>query len=101
MIGIAVIVGASGVGLIGGATTSKMHTAVKLAPNYSGGVVHVLDASRAVPVAQTLMDQNKRGEYLDDINETYAEMREEFHARLEHRSHRPLALHARLRIAET
>ena len=60
--------------LIGGATTSKMHTAVKLAPNYSGGVVHVLDASRAVPVAQTLMDQNKRGEYLDDINETYAEI---------------------------
>merc|ERR1711966_329080 len=42
--------------LIGGATTSKMHTAVKLAPNYSSGVVHVLDASRAVPVAQTLMD---------------------------------------------
>merc|ERR1712216_874434 len=47
--------------LIGGATTSKMHTAVKLAPNYSGGVIHVLDASRAVPVAQTLMDADKRG----------------------------------------
>ena len=71
--------------LIGGATTSKMHTAVKLAPNYSGGVIHVLDASRAVPVAQTLMDANKRGEYLEDINETYAEMREEFYAGLEDR----------------
>jgi 5-methyltetrahydrofolate--homocysteine methyltransferase len=54
--------------LIGGATTSKMHTAVKLAPNYSGGVIHVLDASRAVPVAQTLMDKDKRGEYLEDIS---------------------------------
>jgi cobalamin-dependent methionine synthase I len=38
--------------LIGGATTSKMHTAVKIAPAYSGPVVHVLDASRAVPVCQ-------------------------------------------------
>jgi 5-methyltetrahydrofolate--homocysteine methyltransferase len=71
--------------LIGGATTSKMHTAVKLAPNYSGGVVHVLDASRAVPVAQTLMDMNKRGEFLEDILDTYAEMREEFYAGLEDR----------------
>ena len=73
--------------LIGGATTSKMHTAVKLAPNYSGGVIHVLDASRAVPVAQTLMDADKRGEYLEDINETYAEMREEFYAGLEDRKY--------------
>ena len=72
-----------------------MHTAVKLAPNYSGGVVHVLDASRAVPVAQTLMDQNKRGEYLDDINETYAEMREEFYAGLEDRKYLTLEPGAR------
>ena len=73
--------------LIGGATTSKMHTAVKLAPNYSGGVIHVLDASRAVPVAQTLMDKDKRGEYMEDINDTYAEMREEFYAGLEDRKY--------------
>jgi len=77
--------------LIGGATTSKMHTAVKLAPNYSGGVIHVLDASRAVPVAQTLMDMNKRGEYLEDIAETYAEMREEFYAGLEDRKYLTIA----------
>ncbi len=38
--------------LIGGATTSKMHTAVKIAPAYSGPVVYVLDASRSVPVVQ-------------------------------------------------
>ena len=41
--------------LIGGATTSKTHTAVKIAPNYSGPVVHVLDASRSVPVAGALI----------------------------------------------
>ena len=47
--------------LIGGATTSKMHTAVKMAPVYSGGVVHVLGMRLgAVPVAQTLMDMTKR-----------------------------------------
>ena len=44
--------------LIGGATTSKMHTAVKVAPAYSGPVVHVLDASRSVPVAQAFVDKN-------------------------------------------
>ena len=73
--------------LIGGATTSKMHTAVKLTPNYSGGVIHVLDASRAVPVAQTLLDDRKNVDFLDDINETYTEMREEFYAGLEDRKY--------------
>lgn len=46
--------------LIGGATTSKMHTAVKIAPAYSGPVVHVLDASRSVPVCQALVDKNAK-----------------------------------------
>ena len=64
-----------------------MHTAVKLAPNYSGGVIHVLDASRAVPVAQTLLDAKKSSDFMDDINETYAEMREEFYAGLEDRKY--------------
>ncbi|HEY2407022.1 MAG TPA: methionine synthase, partial [Polyangiaceae bacterium] len=45
--------------LIGGATTSKAHTAVKIAPHYSEPVVHVLDASRAVPVTTTLLSENK------------------------------------------
>jgi 5-methyltetrahydrofolate--homocysteine methyltransferase len=45
--------------LIGGATTSKAHTAVKIAPHYSEPVVHVLDASRAVPVTTTLLGENK------------------------------------------
>ena len=51
--------------LIGGATTSKMHTAVKLSPHYHN-VIHVLDASRAVVVANNLLDEN-REEYMLDI----------------------------------
>lgn len=53
--------------LIGGATTSKMHTAVKIAPQYSGPVVYVLDASRSVPVAQSLLDARQRDEFVEDI----------------------------------
>ena len=77
--------------LIGGATTSKMHTAVKLAPQYSGPVIHVLDASRSVPVAQALMDKTKSVELWDDIKDTYAEMRDEFFAGLEDRKYLTLA----------
>ena len=71
--------------LIGGATTSKMHTAVKIAPVYSGPVVYVLDASRSVPVVQSLVDKNlvQRQEFIDDIREQYAELRDEFYAGLE------------------
>ena len=46
--------------LIGGATTSKAHTAVKIAPHFSGAVVHVLDASRAVPVVSALLNPEQR-----------------------------------------
>ena len=46
--------------LIGGATTSKLHTAVKVAPSYSGNVVHVLDASKAVTVASSLLSKGKQ-----------------------------------------
>lgn len=74
--------------LIGGATTSKMHTAVKIVPQYSGGpIIHVLDASRSVPVAQALMDKTKALELWEDTRETYAEMREEFLAGLEERKY--------------
>lgn len=73
--------------LIGGATTSKMHTAVKIGPVFSGPVVHVLDASRSVPVVQALVDKNQkqRQEFVDEIAEQYAELREEFYAGLEDR----------------
>jgi 5-methyltetrahydrofolate--homocysteine methyltransferase len=61
--------------LIGGATTSKLHTAAKIAPCYHNGpVVHVLDASRAVVVINSLTDQ----EYIEEINEEYKELREDY-----------------------
>jgi len=50
--------------LIGGATTSRAHTAVKIAPHYSEPVVHVLDASRAVPVTTTLLSEDGRAEFV-------------------------------------
>jgi 5-methyltetrahydrofolate--homocysteine methyltransferase len=73
--------------LIGGATTSKMHTAVKVAPAYSGPVVYVLDASRSVPVVQALVDKNlkQRQEFVDEVAEQYSELRDEFYAGLQDR----------------
>jgi 5-methyltetrahydrofolate--homocysteine methyltransferase len=50
--------------LIGGATTSRAHTAVKIAPHYSQPVVHIVDASRAVPVTTSLLSDESRGEFL-------------------------------------
>jgi len=62
--------------LIGGATTSKMHTAVKIAPQYSGPAIHVLDASRAVGVVSSLLDEKKRDSYIISVNEKYRELRQ-------------------------
>jgi 5-methyltetrahydrofolate--homocysteine methyltransferase len=63
--------------LIGGATTSRMHTALKIAPQYDGGVVHVLDASRSVSVAGSLLNQQKT-DFLSTLSTDYAKLREEF-----------------------
>lgn len=63
--------------LIGGATTSRMHTALKIAPQYEGGVVHVLDASRSVSVAGSLLNQQKSS-FLTSLSGDYAKLREEF-----------------------
>jgi 5-methyltetrahydrofolate--homocysteine methyltransferase len=76
--------------LIGGATTSRMHTAVKVAPNYmtiDHPVVHVLDASRSVVVVSSLLekDEEKREDYVEDVIDLYEEMREEYYAGLEDR----------------
>ena len=64
--------------LIGGATTSRIHTAVKIKPNYNGPVIHVIDASKAVPVAQKLVDKNDetKSEYLNSLVEEYQKMAE-------------------------
>ncbi len=62
--------------LIGGATTSKLHTAVKVAPGYSGNVVHVLDASKAVTVASSLLSKDESVNFANAVKGEYAEMRE-------------------------
>jgi 5-methyltetrahydrofolate--homocysteine methyltransferase len=62
--------------LIGGATTSRAHTAVKIAPKYEGPVIHVPDASRSVPMMQSLMDPVQKVEYLIGLSKDYENVRE-------------------------
>jgi len=62
--------------LIGGATCSRVHTAVKIAPNYSGPVVYVPDASRSVSVAQGLLSE-QAANYIAELNADYAKVREQ------------------------
>ncbi len=64
--------------LIGGATTSRMHTAVKIAPEFENGVVHVLDASRSVTVAGSLLNQETKINFLRDIKEEYDKLKLDF-----------------------
>ena len=63
--------------LIGGATTSKLHTAVKVAPHYSGPAVHVLDASKSVPAVSALVGDGREA-YARDVAEDYADVRERY-----------------------
>ncbi len=63
--------------LIGGATTSRIHTAVKIAPQYEPGVVHVLDASRSVTVAGSLLNEQKE-EFLRKTREEYVKLKTDF-----------------------
>ena len=60
--------------MIGGATTSRVHTAVKIAPHYEGPVVYVPDASRSVSVAQSLLSDNAT-KYIDELNADYEKVR--------------------------
>ena len=62
--------------MIGGATTSRAHTAVKIAPEYKETVVHVNDASRAVTVASNLLQTETKGSYVKAIREEYDKLRE-------------------------
>ncbi|MBS0661446.1 MAG: cobalamin-dependent protein, partial [Verrucomicrobia bacterium] len=77
--------------LIGGATTSKAHTAVKIAQHYDNGVIHVLDASRSVPVVSSLLNPEQRGPYLSGVKEDYAKTREAHAARSAAKAVLPLA----------
>lgn len=73
--------------LIGGATTSRTHTAVKIAPSYSGTVVHVLDASRAVPVAGNFVNGELRGPFEASIRAEYAAVRTDYAKRSDEKSY--------------
>ncbi len=64
--------------LIGGATTSRMHTAVKIAPQYDNGVVHVLDASRSVTVAGSLLSNEQKPAFISSISAEYTRLKTDF-----------------------
>ncbi|HUL97778.1 MAG TPA: methionine synthase [Usitatibacter sp.] len=72
--------------LIGGATTSRTHTAVKIEPNYSGPTVWVPDASRAVGVATTLASPEQRAKYMEEVRADYAKVRAQHAAKTGQRS---------------
>ncbi|MCX6352318.1 MAG: methionine synthase [Bacteroidetes bacterium] len=67
--------------LIGGATTSRIHTAVKIAPHYSHPVVHVLDASRSVPVVQSLLSAENKDVFMDGVKAEYENIRVQHHSK--------------------
>jgi 5-methyltetrahydrofolate--homocysteine methyltransferase len=61
--------------LIGGATTSRVHTAVKISSNYDNKVIHVLDASKSVAVVSSLLNNSTKNNFLENINSEYEEIR--------------------------
>ncbi|XP_021071766.1 methionine synthase [Mus pahari] len=77
--------------LIGGATTSKTHTAVKIAPRYSAPVIHVLDASKSVVVCSQLLDENLKDDYFEEILEEYEDIRQDHYESLKERKYLPLS----------
>uniref|UniRef100_A0A8C9J009 Methionine synthase n=1 Tax=Piliocolobus tephrosceles TaxID=591936 RepID=A0A8C9J009_9PRIM len=77
--------------LIGGATTSRTHTAVKIAPRYSAPVIHVLDASKSVVVCSQLLDENLKDEYFEEIMEEYEDIRQDHYESLKERRYLPLS----------
>lgn len=64
--------------LIGGATTSRLHTAVRIAPEYDNGVIHVLDASRSVTVAGNLLNNDTKENFLTDTKTEYQKLKNDF-----------------------
>ncbi|XP_051849501.1 methionine synthase [Antechinus flavipes] len=71
--------------LIGGATTSRTHTAVKIAPRYSAPVIHVLDASKSVVVCSQLLDENLKDDFFEEIIEEYEDIRQDHYESLKER----------------
>jgi 5-methyltetrahydrofolate--homocysteine methyltransferase len=64
--------------LIGGATTSRMHTAVRIAPEYDNGVLHVLDASRSVTAVGSLLSKEQKKDFLTGVSNEYAGLQKQF-----------------------
>jgi 5-methyltetrahydrofolate--homocysteine methyltransferase len=77
--------------LIGGATTSRMHTAVKIAPQYQNGVVHVLDASRSVTVASSLLNKEQKPKFLSALTIEYNKLKEDFGNKKSTKNYLPFA----------
>lgn len=79
--------------LIGGATTSKQHTAVKISPHYKSPVVHVLDASKSVVVCSSLLAQENghREEFLEFVHEEYDEIRSDYYETIKEKKYVSLA----------
>ena len=71
--------------LIGGATTSRRHTAIKIDPKYAAPVVHVADASKGVPVVQKLTSKAQKNDFVDQVKDEYSKIRDAF---LSHESER-------------
>src|SRR3546814_21134226 len=77
--------------LIGGATTSKVHTAVKVAPNYKNPVVYVIDASRAVGIVGNLLSADNRDAFPASVRDDYERMREANARQQEGKARGPIA----------
>ncbi len=85
--------------LIGGATTSRVHTAVKIEPHYHGPTVHVLDASRAVGVAGNLLSDTLRDDFVSETRDEYRDVREQRIRNRPEQRRQPLADARRNRLA--
>ena len=77
--------------LIGGATTSRVHTAVRIAPHYSKPVVHVIDASRSVNVVSNLLSDNERARFEVGIKDEYAKVRTQYEGSQREKEYLPIA----------
>ena len=77
--------------LIGGATTSKIHTAVKIEPNYHGPVIHVLDASRSVPVVSNLLNPKAKDGFTQQVRDEYQQMRDRHASKQQKKNFAPLS----------
>jgi 5-methyltetrahydrofolate--homocysteine methyltransferase len=71
--------------LIGGATTSRTHTAVKISPEYGNGVVHVLDASRSVTVVSNLLNKEQKEQFIEQTQKEYIALKNQFLNKQKHK----------------